>query len=72
MKVGFAAVLPRAEPSVPARLASVVLPSSHSRGTVDSQESDRSGSCYNKYVFAVPRAGYASIKLPMPIAFILT
>lgn len=52
--VGFAAVLPRAESSGPACLAFVVLPSVHSRGTIDSQELDCSGLCYNKYVFAIP------------------
>lgn len=42
------------DPACAGPRAFVVLPSVQSRGTIDSQDSDHSALCSNKYVFAIP------------------
>lgn len=42
------------DPACASPRAFVVLPSVQSRGTIDSQDSDHSALCSNKYVFAIP------------------
>lgn len=42
------------DPACAGPQAFVVLPSVQSRGTIDSQDSDHSALCSNKYVFAIP------------------